>query len=296
MKIGVHLPTTALSGQELSMRLLKEFARSAESLGYDTLAIVDHINWLNLALLDGIEALTVAASVTSSINLTTSVALPILKGPLSTAKSLASLAVLSEGRLVAGIGPGSVDSDLNLIGIPAEQKWARFDEAVSLIRAVFKGEPFLGNFYAIDRPLHPIPTPAPPILIASWGSERGIERVSRLGDGWISSAFNIQRTQLKDIICQLRERKKAFPVLLSTMFTYITESKTKKEHIIRRLAEILKKPPDLLNERTLIGSKAEIVQKIQRLEEAGIDEIFLLFLGDELAQLRRFITNIRTNI
>ena len=66
----------------------------------------------------------------------TTVALPVVRGPVPLAKSLAALDVLSGGHLIAGVGPGSSPQDYALVGIAFEERWKRFDEAIQNLNRV----------------------------------------------------------------------------------------------------------------------------------------------------------------
>src|SRR5436190_1832927 len=84
-----------------------------------------------------------------------------------------SLDVLSGGRLVAGLGPGSSRADYEAVGLDFEERWRRFDEAILAVRALWSGANYHGHFYSTEG-LHLEPQPAqtgrPPIWLGSWGS------------------------------------------------------------------------------------------------------------------------------
>jgi hypothetical protein len=84
--------------------------------------------------------------------LATTVALPIVRGPVALAKSLAAIDLLSGGRLVVGVGPGSSARDYAAAGIPFEERWKRLEEAVLAMRALWlrEGSPFKGEFYSTE--------------------------------------------------------------------------------------------------------------------------------------------------
>ena len=112
------------------------------------------------------------------MTLATTVAVPVLRGPAATAKILAAIDVLSGGRLVVGLDPGSAAPDYALIGVPFEERWKRLDEAVQALRAYWRAEDggFEGSYYSTARfTLAPTPTqrPGPPIWIGSRGRRRG---------------------------------------------------------------------------------------------------------------------------
>ena len=125
----------------------------------------------------------------------TSVAVPALRHPLLLAKALVALDLLSEGRVVAGIGPGSSNADYDAVGLDFAERWQRLDEAARLLRHVLRGAPLTGptrHYPAPPAPLSPAPFRADgvPLWIASWGSPAGLRRVVRHGDGWLASAYN----------------------------------------------------------------------------------------------------------
>lgn len=294
MKIGLHLPVVSFFEQTLSQDKLREFSLLAEKRGFSSLAVLDHFSWFSLPLLDGMMGLTVAACATDTIRLVTSVALPVLRGPVATAKFLGSLDVLSNGRISAGLGPGSNPSDYALAGIPWEERWARFDDAINCIRSLLDGRRYEGRYYTAETLLFPLPVQQHlPLFVGSWGSEKGLARVARLSDGWIASAFNIDTTQLPMVIAQLEKfmtqqgKPSSFPVIMSTMFTYIEENSDKAEMVLRQLSSILRKPLEDLRQKLLIGGRDECLRKLREIRDAGIQEVFLLLLKDELEQIEQ---------
>jgi alkanesulfonate monooxygenase SsuD/methylene tetrahydromethanopterin reductase-like flavin-dependent oxidoreductase (luciferase family) len=80
------------------------------------------------------------------MTLATTVCLPTLRGPLPVAKALSALSILSGGRVISGLGPGSSQRDYDALGIPFDQRWQRFGEAVTLLRALLHGDapPLMG--------------------------------------------------------------------------------------------------------------------------------------------------------
>src|SRR2546428_7671055 len=195
MEFGVHLPMLAYRGQAFSVLRLVDYAATSEQLGFTTLCANDHL----IASRPWLDILTALASIltkTPHMTLMTTVALPVVRGPVPLAKSLAALDVLSGGHLIAGVGPGSSPQDYSLVAIAFEERWKRFDEAIQLLRSLLQRDvpPFKGQFYTSEatRPEpFPVQEPGVPIWIGSWGSEAGMRRVARLGDGWLASAYNV---------------------------------------------------------------------------------------------------------
>ena len=78
--------------------------------------------------------------------------LPVVRGPFALAKALAALDLVSGGRLVAGLGPGSSAADYALGGIPFEERWPRFDEAIQVVRALWDGRRSRSSGGSTTRP------------------------------------------------------------------------------------------------------------------------------------------------
>ena len=104
--------------------------------------------------------------------------------------------MLSGGRLDAGLGPGSSAADYPLAGIPFDERWARFDEAVGVMRALWNADAppvrraLLRHVRRRSAAAATGSAEGPPIWIGSWGSTAGLRRVARLGDGWLASGYN----------------------------------------------------------------------------------------------------------
>jgi alkanesulfonate monooxygenase SsuD/methylene tetrahydromethanopterin reductase-like flavin-dependent oxidoreductase (luciferase family) len=232
----------------------------------------------------------------------TTVALPVVRGPVALAKSLAAIDLLSGGRLVVGVGPGSSARDYGVVGIPFEERWRRLDEAVQTLRALWleEGPPFRGEFYSTEGvTLEPYPAQrpgGPPIWIGSWGSEAGLRRVVRLGDGWLASAYNTTpqvfaaaRRRLAEQLHAVGKDPSRFPNAIATMFFYLTEERATSERIVREvLSPTLNRPEEELRERLLVGPAKECAEKLAAYRAAGAHRIFLWPVEDELRQLAAF--------
>src|SRR5688572_17594878 len=171
--------------EELSLGRLTDAAAAARECGFAAVSANDHFLF-GTPWLDGPTALAAVVERSGSMELATTVALVSLRGPVQLAKSLAALDVLSEGRVIAGVGPGSSERDYDAVGVPFAERWQRFDDAAAILRALLQGDP------PPDTPLAPAPRRRDgiPLWIGSWGSEAGLRRVARLGDGWLASAYN----------------------------------------------------------------------------------------------------------
>jgi probable F420-dependent oxidoreductase len=300
MEFGVHLPLLAFRGHSFSLSRLVDYAETAERLGFTTLCANDHLTF-SRPWLDSVTALASILTKTRHMTLMTTVALPVVRGPVPLAKSLAALDVLSGGHLIAGVGPGSSPQDYALVGIAFEERWKRFDEAIQLLRSLLQREvpPFRGQFYAGDTTrLEPFPVQEPgvPIWIGSWGSEAGLRRVARLGDGWLASAYHVTPASFADALARLNQslhqvgrEPASFPHALGSMFYYLTEDRRRAEEIlVEVVSPTLGRPVELLRERLPIGTPAECAEKLLKLKAAGVQKVILWPVEDEASQLARF--------
>jgi probable F420-dependent oxidoreductase len=159
--VAAHAVTDAAAWRAL--------ARKVEDLGYATLLLPDHAN-PQLAPVPGLVA---AAAVTSTLRVGTQVLCNDLRNPVITAKEIATLDLLSEGRAEWGMGAGWLPSDYEATGVPFDApgvRLARLQESVRVMRALFSGEPVDhdGRFYRVHgltgSPA-PVQRPHPPLII-----------------------------------------------------------------------------------------------------------------------------------
>lgn len=178
-RFGVQLSTAATSVE------WADLAREAEALGYSTLFVPDHFGG---QLAPG-PALTAAAGATSDLRVGTLVLDNDYKHPVVTAKEMATIDLLSGGRLELGIGAGWMASDYEQSGIPMDPAAARVErlaEGLAVLRGLFAPGPFsfAGKHYRItDLDGQPTPAQAPhPPLIIGGGGPRVLALAGREAD------------------------------------------------------------------------------------------------------------------
>jgi len=300
MEFGVHLPLISFMGEQRSLDDLIAVTRAADDLGYTHVCANDHLVF-SRPWLDGLTTLAAVLAHSGRMTLATTVAVPVLRGPAATAKILAAIDLLSGGRLMVGLGPGSSARDYELVGLRFEERWKRLDEAVQTLRAYWRGDnvAFEGTFYSsAGFTLEPTPAqrPGPPIWIGSWGSAAGLKRVARLADGWLASGYNttpdLFAQAWSDVQAELAARGRdatGFPNGIATMWCYVTEDRARAEAMLAdMLAPLLNRPAEPLRSILPIGSAEECARKVLAYERAGAQRIFLWPLADERAQLETF--------
>jgi probable F420-dependent oxidoreductase len=203
MRYGFYLPTR---GQTASPEALETLVTRAEEWGFSSVMIADHIVFpvtikskypytVSGAFPgqgDALEQLSLMAFVagkTRSLRLISSVMILPYRNPVVTAKMLATIDVLSRGRVTVGVGVGWLREEFEALGAPDfDRRGAVSDEYLRIFKALWTQEPasYHGEFYRFDsvRCLpHPVQKPHPPIWVGGH-SKAALRRVARLGDGW----------------------------------------------------------------------------------------------------------------
>jgi alkanesulfonate monooxygenase SsuD/methylene tetrahydromethanopterin reductase-like flavin-dependent oxidoreductase (luciferase family) len=253
MDLGVHLP---LTNPRPRLRAVVETGREC---GFAAISANDHLVF-NGPWLDGPTALASVIEASEGMTLALTAALPVLRGPIALAKTLAAIDLLSGGRLVAALAPGSSRRDYDLVGIPFEERWARFDDALAVMRAEL----------------------TLPLWVASWGSAAGLRRVVKYGDGWLASAYNTTPERFAAARAQLPD---GFPNALATMWTYVCDD---PDRVLRDvLGPLVGRDPDELRERVCVGTPEHCAQLLARYAEAGCQRVYIWPLGNEQRQLER---------
>lgn len=300
MGFGAHLPLIGFDRTPFSLPRIVDFTETARDLGYRYLCANDHLVF-SRPWLDGPTALAAVLDHSGEMRLATTLSIPVVRGPVQLAKTLAAIDLMSGGRLTVGIGPGSSPKDYAVVGVPFEERWKRLDEAVKALRALWEngGTPFQGRFYdteGVELEPYPAQQPGPPVWIGSWGSEAGLRRTARLGDGWLASGYNTTPADFADAWAalgrQLSGQEKdpdSFPNAIATMFFHVTDDRKSADRIIDEvLSPALNRPAEQLRERLPIGPADECVEKLSAYQGAGAQRIFMWPLKDELRQLELF--------
>jgi alkanesulfonate monooxygenase SsuD/methylene tetrahydromethanopterin reductase-like flavin-dependent oxidoreductase (luciferase family) len=302
MQFGAHLPLIDFDGSGYGASDVTSFTDVARETGFSAIASNDHFVFQK-PWLDGIVALASVIDRSREMTLATTVSLPVVRGPVALAKAAVALDILSGGRLVLGVGPGSSARDYEAAGVPFDERWPRLDESVRVLRAHLNpGAPqFEGKFYDSKAPLQPRPNrpDGPPIWIGSWGSDAGLRRVARRGDGWLASAYNTTpdlmaqgREKLRGFLADTGKDPDTFPISLATMWTYVTPDGAKAATMLQMLATMLNREPAAVAGQVLIGPPHECAAKLRRYADIGVERVFIWPLADANSQLETFMRDI----
>lgn len=202
MNFGVHLPQ---SGPAASAAAIQRVARHAESLGFADVWVSDHVALPKGAkyppssyILEPLVSLTWAAAVTERVGLGTSVLVLPIRPPVLVAKMIASLDLMSGGRVILGAAGGWLEPEFAALGVPFAERGARTDEAIDLLRRCWTEDPVDATAPKTGAELVQMrlkPQPERPIPIWVGGLEEpALRRAVRVGDGWHGAFLSPEKT------------------------------------------------------------------------------------------------------
>jgi probable F420-dependent oxidoreductase len=206
VKIGV---CSANSGPYATPARLRSVAELCEATGVESIWVSEHLVLSDPRtppspmdpedpILDPVTSLAFLAGITSSVRLGTGVIVLPLRNPLVLAKALATVDVVSQGRLIVGLGAGYVEREFAAIGVPFTDRGTRFEEYLAAMRSIWT-EPhpsFSGRYVAFDQVQahpHPVQDPHPPIVLGGY-APAVLRRAIREADGWYGWGLDPGRT------------------------------------------------------------------------------------------------------
>jgi probable F420-dependent oxidoreductase len=185
-EVGIYVPTPAADVQQDTV---VAFGQRAEAAGVHSLWTLDRLVFDNQ---ESLLCLAALAATTRRVKLGTSVLLGTLRPPALLAKMVATLDVLSGGRVILGLGAGSRPDDFAAAEVPFEHRGSRLTEAMEVLRLAWSGVPLThdGPYHHMNvGPIGPKPVQAggPPIWLGG-SADSALRRVGRLADGYVGTS------------------------------------------------------------------------------------------------------------
>src|SRR5262245_18563848 len=268
MKFGIFGINT---GPCASPETAAKVARAAEAAGFDSAWTGEHVVLPDPQappspapprhpMLDPAVALAFLAARTERLRLATGIIILPQRNPVVLAKELASVDVLSNGRLIFGLGAGYLRPEFDAVGAPFTDRGVRCDESIDAIVALWTQEKpsFAGRtvrFAGIDAHPRPVQKPHPPIVVGGT-SAAAFARAARRGDGWYGFLRDLDATKAD----------------LGGL------ARAKSEAGRRRALEVSITPPPKLD---LAGA--------ERYRELGVDRLVLLAPARDEAAILRWV-------
>ncbi|MER7930741.1 TIGR03619 family F420-dependent LLM class oxidoreductase [Streptomyces sp. NPDC096057] len=303
MKLGLALPTF---GPDATPEGILQICRTAEDAGYDSLwtgdrVLAPHVPGAPYPSGDGempriyenhmdpLVSLTFAASHTTRVRLGTSTLNGLWQPPIMLARSLTTLDVLSEGRLVVGLGLGWMPDEYTAVSVPWKGRGARLEETLDVLEKYWTSDVFShrGALFSIPETVVGLKAhqrPAPPVLLAAF-SPGGLRRIGRRLDGWLPVAMPLPH--------------------LMGMWDVIRKAAVEAERDPDTLRMALRVNPQLTGSRTdpdrmpAAGTLGQYIDYARAAAEAGVHELFVDFgqthatLTERVDLAGRFIEGVR---
>ena len=184
-------------------------ARAAEAAGFESFWGGEHLALAdpqtpaspmppNIVFVDLCATMAFAAAHTRTIRFGTGIMILPLRNPVILAKQLASVDVLSGGRLLFGVGISNLEFEYNTVGMPFDHKGKRAEEAIAAMKALWSMEraAFHGRFFSFDgvrAEPRPRQKPHPPIIFGG-KSTYAFSRTARVGNGWYGYGLDLAAT------------------------------------------------------------------------------------------------------
>jgi probable F420-dependent oxidoreductase len=345
IKFGVRLP---VAGPLATPAGIKRSVREAEAMGFDTAWVHDYLIWtkeldrlhISCGSIDAVEAagddyppmfyeslanLAFCAAVTDRIRLGVAVLCLPYRDPVVTAKQIATIDALSNGRVDLGIGQGAPKStynvDFEVLGISRRDKVKRTREYFEAMRTIWSEDcaSFQGQFVNFDGATiypKPVQKPHPPVWIGG-SAELSLEMVADYADGWLS--FFITAEQFRranaDLQTRLEARGRAAESLTiaSELYCVLAETTAEAERIARPTMQVFDQAMAGTTGRfadnpaatstgsevwasSLIGSPTALRDQITHFVDAGVSYFELKFLyytvDHLLAQWEMFVDEV----
>ena len=300
MQIGVHAPQL---GRELNAVTIQSFVRECDTLGVHSLWVSDHVCWPSdirskypytedgsfpvtpdMGWLDPIGALLFIAGCTTNVRLGTTVLILPYRPPVATAKQLATIDVLSNGRLILGVGVGWMAEEAAVLGMPWDHRGQRADEQLQIFEHLFsEQEPsFEGRFYRFPKVgFEPKPVQQPVPVWVGGSSDAAFRRAARFGHCF-HAAFQpldvVQREwQAVQAACEDIDRDPA--ELTLSLRLYLDPESTMEP------------------EKSVAGNAEQMRERIGQLSDAGVrhvlfDPVARGGVSGRLEAVRQFMTEV----
>ncbi len=275
---GVHLPHL---GRSVSRESLTNFAQTLEQNGVHSAWVSDHVCWPSeieskypytddgsfapspdMAWLDPLGTLLFVAGITEQLRLGTTVLILPYRQPVVTAKQLATLDVLSNGRVILGAGIGWMREEAEILGMPWDNRGKRSDEQLALFHTLFNDATpeFSGKYYQIPKVgFEPKPIQSPfPIWIGG-ASEAAFRRTAEFGTG-----FHAAFQPLELVVEEYAKVRK------------YAEAKGRDPGELTLSLRLYLDPAGVMEpEKSISGSQQEMQDRVGELASAGIQHVLL---------------------
>ena len=312
MEIGLLLHTRQLIRADEAAKSFEHLwsdAAQAEELGFDHIWLGDSVTVLDKARGDCLTTTAALAARTSRIRLGIVPMLPALRNPVLLAHALATIDVISNGRIILGVSVGPVRDYIQrqfaACGVPPQEKAGRLSETIEIMRRLWSGTKidYDGRYFKLhDVGILPHPTRPGgiPIWIAADRNETGFKRVARLGDGWVTLAptlerFTGARAKIDDYAKEYGRTGKLGVSALYATFNILNDAEKARDQGWRWMENFFGAQRNNLGHHfTIFGTPKECATLLKSYADAGLTTIIARIASDDVrGQARMLFDEVR---
>jgi alkanesulfonate monooxygenase SsuD/methylene tetrahydromethanopterin reductase-like flavin-dependent oxidoreductase (luciferase family) len=309
MDIGLLLHTRQIIRQEDAAKSFDQLwadAARAEDLGFDHIWLGDSVTVLEKARGDCLTTMAALAARTERIKIGAVPMLPALRNPVLLAHALATLDVISKGRIILGVSVGPVRDYIQrqfaACGVPPQEKAGRLGECIEIMRRLWSEAAinYDGRYYKLNNVgvlPHPVQQPQIPIWIAADRNENGFKRVGRLGDGWVTLASTLEKftaaRQKIDRYAEEHGRAGKCPAsALYATFNIQSDGDRARDEGWKWMMNFFQQPKERIGYHfTIFGTPEECVSLLKGYAKAGLTTIIARIASDDARAQARILLN-----
>ncbi len=289
MHIGMTLPTM-VPAEHYDRSTLVDWCRAIDNGPFYSLSCGERITYHNQEML---VTLSAAAALTERVRIFATLFVLPLHGTAMVAKQMATLDVVSNGRLTVGVGVGGREHDFKAAERSFEKRHARMDQQVADIRAIWSGSPAFDGADPVGPP--PVQQGGPPILAGVMGA-KPLARVAKWADGMCGQSMDCNFEGFADMVNLVHQAwsdaGRSEGPYISSCFWYGLGSNAKERlHAYTlKYAEIF--GPEIaqfMADAQTVDNEGAMLEALNALEEAGCDEVVLVPTSSEMSELDRTI-------
>lgn len=269
MKLSVGL----VSGPDLKR------VAALEQLPIDSLWTGGHVASRNPST-EALMSLARLTAVSERVKVGTSILLLPLYSPAIVAKQIADLDRASHGRLIFGVGVGGeYPQEFRACQVPIEERGARTDEAIPLIRRLWSAETISheGRFYSMaDVRVHPAPEqPGGPPIVVAGRKDAAMRRAARLGDGWMPYLYSPRRyaasvARIRELAAEGGRDLKGFDWYAFTFFNVDNDGERARQEAARTMGGQYNQDfKQMIDHVAAAGTPSEVRARVQEFVDAG---------------------------
>ena len=314
LEIGLLLHSRQLirDGGVASFEEIWEEAAGAEEAGFDHVWLGDSVTILNKARGDCLLTMAALAMKTSRIKIGAVPFLPALRNPVLLAHGLATLDVISGGRIILGVSVAPlheyIERQFIACGVPFHQKAGRLSECIMIMRRLWTENSFAfeGKYYQfkeIGILPKPVQKPTIPIWIAADDHENAFKRVARFGDGWFTTSptldeFIAGRRRIDTFAKEFGRAGKVTSSTLYATFNLNGNGAAAREEGWKWMESFFRQPRAKLGHHfTLFGTPRECAKTLREYVDAGLTAIVArLASPDRMGQKQLFLNELKPRL